>query len=127
MLIRLYVAVLSMTMSVFIVVLAKEDEGPVTLTCNSTPGTAIKWKFDGEPLEDTAFGTRTTQNGQHLNLSEVDFSMLGEYSCWSEGHELSSVYLLLKHEEPGETFLLIFLSFHHSVHVTCLQIVLLVL
>lgn len=94
----------------FLVVLAKEDEGPATLTCNSTPDTAITWKFNGVPMEDSVF---TTQKGQHLILSEVDFSMLGEYSCWSEGRALSSVYLLFEVEEPGETFFLIFLSFHH--------------
>lgn len=97
----------------FIVVLAKEDKGPVTLTCNSTPGTAITWKLNNDPIDNLMFRTLLTQNDQHLILSGVDFSMLGNYSCWSEGRALSSVYLLFEIEEPGETFLLILLSFHH--------------
>lgn len=96
-----------------VVVLAKEDEGPVTLTCNTTPDTAVTWKFNGRSLEDVTFRMLSTQHGQDLILSEVDSPMLGEYSCWSEGRELSSVYLLFEAEEPGETFLLILRSLHH--------------
>lgn len=100
----------------FIVVLAKEDEGPATLTCNS-PDTNITWKFEGHPFEDVM--SLSTQNGQHLILSKVDYSMFGNYSCWSEGRPLSSVYLLREVEEEGETFLLVFLSFHHcTCHVS---------
>eukprot|EP00066_Takifugu_rubripes_P008765 XP_003975202.1 PREDICTED: interleukin-12 subunit beta-like [Takifugu rubripes] len=80
-------------------VLAKELNGLAILTCNSTPDTAITWKFNDVPVENEAFGQYTTQNGPDLNLSQVDFTMFGNYSCWSEGRMLSSVYLL-EIEEP---------------------------
>ncbi|TNM89423.1 hypothetical protein fugu_003657 [Takifugu bimaculatus] len=70
-----------------------ERNGSAILTCNSTPDTAITWKFNGDPVEDEAFRQYTTQNGPDLNLSQVDFTMFGHYSCWSEGRMLSSVYL----------------------------------
>uniref|UniRef100_A0A3B5KM56 Interleukin-12 beta central domain-containing protein n=2 Tax=Takifugu rubripes TaxID=31033 RepID=A0A3B5KM56_TAKRU len=85
-------------------VLAKELNGLAILTCNSTPDTAITWKFNDVPVENEAFGQYTTQNGPDLNLSQVDFTMFGNYSCWSEGRMLSSVYLL-EIEEPEQTFL----------------------
>lgn len=110
----------------FIVVLTEEDEGPVTLTCNTTIGRNVMWKFKGANLEETAIGGLVRQDGQQLILSSVEYPMLGEYSCWSEGHMLSSVYLLFEINKPGETFFLILHSFYHSVNVTCHCIVLLV-
>lgn len=94
---------------VFVDVVAKmDDPNPVTLTCGTTDGEPVTWKFDGE---DLGF------DGPHMNVSEVDTPMLGEYSCWRGGKMLSSTYLLLEAEE-GEKFGEMFL-FHFSFILLC--------
>lgn len=81
-------------------VLAREEEDAV-LTCNTTADKAVTWKFDGD---DVQLGSNFKQDGQRLKVSEVDYPMLGEYSCWSEGQMLSSVYLLLEIKESDSRF-----------------------
>lgn len=91
----------------FIVVLARQD-GDAVLTCNTTADKAVRWE------SEVMFESKVKQDGQHLNVSEVDTPMLGEYSCWSEGQMLSSVYLLLEAEESSEIFFFISHSSYHS-------------
>lgn len=93
----------------FIVVLARERED-VVLTCNTTADKAVTWEFDG----DVQCEGNLTQDCQRLSVSGVEAPMLGEYSCWSEGQMLSSVYLLLELKKSGEIFFFISHSSYHS-------------
>lgn len=94
----------------FIVVLAREEEEDAVLTCNTTADKAVTWKFKGN---DVMFESNYKKDGQRLNVS-VDQPLFGEYSCWSEGQMLSSVYLLLEGKESGEIFFFISHSSYHS-------------
>ncbi|XP_040898964.1 interleukin-12 subunit beta isoform X2 [Toxotes jaculatrix] len=79
------------------IVAKRDDANPVTLTCGAKINGPVTWKFDGEVIED--FEDNIQQDGQKLNVSEVDTPMLGEYSCWRGEQVLSSTYLLLEAEE----------------------------
>lgn len=85
------------------VVAKKDNANPVTLTCGMNSGGHVTWKFEEDGnVEDMDLGENVQQNGQNLVLREVDVPMVGEYSCWSGGEKLSSVYLLLDAEEEEE-------------------------
>lgn len=81
-----------------VVVVAKRND-EVILICNTSTDGAVIWKLHDEVifLEDTV-----QQDGQNLNISDVDVPMLGQYSCWRGGELLSSTYLLLEAEENDE-------------------------
>ncbi|XP_029915770.1 interleukin-12 subunit beta isoform X2 [Myripristis murdjan] len=72
-------------------VVAKKDH-QATLTCDVKSDESIKWKFNNESLDDDE------ANGRSLTVSEVEEALVGEYSCWRGGEQLSSVYLLLDTE-----------------------------
>lgn len=97
---------LSICIYVCVVVVVKINNG-VTITCGTKTDEAVTWKFQGDSLDDFLFDYIAVK--QNLTLSEVETSMLGEYSCWRGEEMLSSTYLLLDHEESpeeGETLLL---------------------
>lgn len=89
----------------------RNDE--VILICNTSTDGAATWKFHGEVMEDVFLEDTVQQDGQNLNISDVDVPMLGQYSCWRGGEILSSTYLLLEAEENDEfgEILLFYFSF----------------
>lgn len=97
----------------FIVVLARKDKYRV-LTCNAAANRNVSWKLNGDDLEDTMMEDYK-EEGQNLTVKVHVPEALGEYSCWSEGQMLSSVYLLLKAETSGEIFFFISHSSHHTI------------
>ncbi|XP_071380005.1 interleukin-12 subunit beta isoform X2 [Centroberyx affinis] len=80
-----------------VVAAIKDDPNPVTLTCDVKSDVPVEWRFtsNGGEMEDIDWDT-VQQVGPHLNVTEVDEPMLGEYSCLSGGKKLSSTYLLLR-------------------------------
>lgn len=85
-----------------VVVAKRNDENAVILICNTNTDEAVTWKFHGEVMEDVTLEGTVQQDGQNLNISDVDAPMLGQYSCWRGGEMLSSTYLLLEAEEKDE-------------------------
>ncbi|XP_041792880.1 interleukin-12 subunit beta [Chelmon rostratus] len=84
------------------VVAKRNNENPVTLTCDTETDGAVTWKFHGEVMEDVVLQANVQQDGRTLTVSDVDTPMLGQYSCWRGGEMLSSTYLLLEAEEEDE-------------------------
>lgn len=82
-----------------VVVAKRNDENTVTLTCGTNTDRAVTWKF---VMEEVILKDNVQQDGQNLNMSDVDAPMVGQYSCWTGGEMLSSVYLLLEAEEEDE-------------------------
>lgn len=85
-----------------VVVAKRNNENTVTLTCSTNTDRAVTWKFHGEVMEEVTLEDSVQQDGQNLNMSDVDAPMVGQYSCWTGGEMLSSVYLLLEAEEEDE-------------------------
>lgn len=85
-----------------VVVAKRNNENPVTLTCDTETDGAVTWKFHGEVMEDVVLQANVQQDGRTLTVSDVDTPMLGQYSCWRGGEMLSSTYLLLEAEEEDE-------------------------
>lgn len=84
-----------------LVVVAKQNnEDPVILTCSTSADRAVTWTFDGDVVND--FEGKVRLRGQDLRVSFVEEPMLGNYSCWSGGELLSSLFLLLEDGEGGE-------------------------
>ncbi|KAM4576183.1 interleukin-12 subunit beta [Odontesthes bonariensis] len=86
------------------VVADRYDTKPVTLACNAETDGPVIWKFNGEEVDDE---DSIQMVGSNLMISDVDTPMLGEYSCWRGGKNLSSTYLLLNagEEEDLDYFL----------------------
>lgn len=82
------------------VVVAKGNDTPVTLTCHTKFSGPVTWRIDGD--ENNDFNDRLQQDGHTLRITNVEYPMLGEYSCWGGGQMLWSTYLLLKNEEEEE-------------------------
>lgn len=83
-----------------VVVAKRNNKDPVVLTCSTSADRAVTWKFDGDVVTD--FVGKVQLYGQDLNVSDVEEPMLGNYSCWSGGELLSSLFLLLEAEGGGE-------------------------
>lgn len=98
----------------FIALLVRQMQN-ATMTCKTTPDKSITWKINNVDLKDIVFKDDLKEDGHLLNLSEVDYPMSGEYSCWSEGQKLHSIHLLLEAETSSEIFFFI----SHSHHESC--------
>lgn len=95
----------------FIVVLAEKDECKL-LTCNTAANRNVTWKLNGDDLENV-INEDCPQDGQNLTV-KVHETKMGNYSCWSNGQMLSSVFLLIEAKTSSEIFFFISHSSHHS-------------
>ncbi|KAM8865042.1 interleukin-12 subunit beta [Synchiropus picturatus] len=73
-------------------VVTQNESSHVKIHCDTTSPGPVTWKFNGADLEQVDFAYHQEQ--LDLMVEEVDQPMLGEYSCWRNGVQLSSTHLL---------------------------------
>ncbi|XP_029998436.1 interleukin-12 subunit beta isoform X2 [Sphaeramia orbicularis] len=84
------------------VVISRDQQEPVKLTCGDLSDTDVTWKLNGKDIEDS-FEDYLERDGTTLTVTEFDDPLLGEYSCWSGGRNISSTYLLMEAEKNSQT------------------------
>ncbi|XP_068167171.1 interleukin-12 subunit beta [Antennarius striatus] len=92
----------------------------VTLICNTTTEEAVTWKFGNsmKKMENVRLVKHYRQDGQNLNISDLDYPMFGNYSCWKGAEMLSSVYLFIEEDLDNIDYLQCLAKSYHC-NFTC--------